>query len=106
MDEVDDLVDVPEGDVSAQSELSPALRRLSGLAARPDGVMAIYDIEAFVRKMEQLYTVLHEQQQAARRSHLARVDLAFLTSVFFLLVSTLFESLAHLYGQTTVDRTI
>ena len=52
VDEVDDLVDIPDGDVSAQSELSPALRRLSGLAARPDGVLAIYDVEAFVTQAE------------------------------------------------------
>jgi len=52
VDEVDDLVDVPDGDVTMQSELSPALRRLSGLAARADGVLALYDVEAFVSQAE------------------------------------------------------
>jgi purine-binding chemotaxis protein CheW len=52
VDEVDDLVDVPDGDVSEQSDLSPALRHLAGLAARPDGVLAIYDVEAFVSQAE------------------------------------------------------
>ena len=52
VDEVDDLVDVSDADVHAQSELWPALRQLSGLAARPDGVLAIYDVEAFVSQAE------------------------------------------------------
>jgi purine-binding chemotaxis protein CheW len=52
VDEVDDLLDVPDGEMSEQGELSPALRRLSGLAARPDGVLAIYDVEAFVSQAE------------------------------------------------------
>jgi glycosyltransferase involved in cell wall biosynthesis len=39
-----------------------------------------YDIDAFVRKMEQLYTVLHELPRNGRRQHLVRADLSFLTS--------------------------
>lgn len=52
VDEVDDLVELAESDVSEQGALSPALRRLAGLAARPDGVLAIYDVEAFVSQAE------------------------------------------------------
>jgi glycosyltransferase involved in cell wall biosynthesis len=39
-----------------------------------------YDIEAFVRKMERLYTVLHDMPRAGRRRHLMRTDFSFLTS--------------------------
>jgi glycosyltransferase involved in cell wall biosynthesis len=53
---------------------------LLDLAAQARITARQYDIDAFVRKMEQLYTVLHERRHAARRQPLARVDLAFLTS--------------------------
>jgi glycosyltransferase involved in cell wall biosynthesis len=43
-----------------------------------------YDIDAFVRKMERLYTLLHtargDRSRAGRRSLIANADLAFLTS--------------------------
>jgi purine-binding chemotaxis protein CheW len=52
VDEVDDLVEVSAGEIGAQADLSPALRRLSGLAARPDGVLVIYDVESFVSQAE------------------------------------------------------
>ncbi|MQA31144.1 MAG: glycosyltransferase [Luteitalea sp.] len=39
-----------------------------------------YDIDAFVRKMERLYTVLHELPRSRRRRRLVRADFSFLTS--------------------------
>jgi purine-binding chemotaxis protein CheW len=52
VDDVDDLVEVPEEEVGAQGDLSPALRGLAGLAAQADGVLVIYDVEAFVSQAE------------------------------------------------------
>jgi glycosyltransferase involved in cell wall biosynthesis len=51
--------------------------RLSA-AARITG--AKYDIGVFVRKMERLYTLLHEVSRATRRRGVLRADLSFLTS--------------------------
>jgi glycosyltransferase involved in cell wall biosynthesis len=39
-----------------------------------------YDIDRFVRKMERLYTVLHEMPRTRRRERLAQADFSFLTS--------------------------
>ena len=39
-----------------------------------------YDIGAFVRKMERLYTLLHDTSRATRRQGVLRADLSFLTS--------------------------
>jgi glycosyltransferase involved in cell wall biosynthesis len=39
-----------------------------------------YDIADFVRKMERLYTLLHETSRATRRQGVLRADLSFLTS--------------------------
>jgi glycosyltransferase involved in cell wall biosynthesis len=39
-----------------------------------------YDIDLFVRRMEQLYTLLHAQSRATRRRVVERADLSFLTS--------------------------
>ena len=39
-----------------------------------------YDIAAFVRKMERLYTLLHDTSRATRRKGVLRADLSFLTS--------------------------
>ena len=38
-----------------------------------------YDISAFVRKMEQLYDVLHRESRARKRHVAEALDLAFLT---------------------------
>ena len=37
-----------------------------------------YDIDAFVRKMERLYTLLHEVSRVSRRRGILTADLAFL----------------------------
>jgi len=49
-----------------------------GAAARQSGRR--YDIAAFVRKMERLYTLLHETSRATHRQGVLRADLSFLTS--------------------------
>ena len=51
--------------------------RLSG-AARQTGRQ--YDIDLFVRKMERLYTILHEVSRSTRRRGVLGADLSFLTS--------------------------
>ena len=51
--------------------------RLGAAAARRSGRQ--YDIAAFVRKMERLYTLLHEVSRATRRKGVLRADLSFLT---------------------------
>lgn len=52
VDEVDDLVDVDGDVVERSAALSPALRGLAGLAGREDGVLVIYDPEAFLAQAE------------------------------------------------------
>jgi purine-binding chemotaxis protein CheW len=52
VDDVDDLVAVDAGHIETAGELSPALRGLTGLAARADGVLVIYDPDAFVSQAE------------------------------------------------------
>ena len=54
-----------------------AARHALAQQARHTG--ARYDIDAFVRKMEQLYLVLHDRAGRAKRSAIPREDLAFLT---------------------------
>jgi glycosyltransferase involved in cell wall biosynthesis len=56
----------------------PAVRRRLGDAARVTGRQ--YDIALFVRKMERLYTLLHETSRATRRRGVLAADLSFLTS--------------------------
>jgi glycosyltransferase involved in cell wall biosynthesis len=56
----------------------PAGRRRLGEAARVTGQQ--YDIALFVRKMERLYTLLHETSRATRRRGVLAADLSFLTS--------------------------
>jgi glycosyltransferase involved in cell wall biosynthesis len=56
----------------------PAARRRLGDAARLTGRQ--YDIALFVRKMERLYTLLHETSRATRRRGVLAADLSFLTS--------------------------
>ena len=52
VDDVDDLVDVEAGQLGDPEALSPSLRGLAGLAARPDGALVIYDPAAFVTQAE------------------------------------------------------
>jgi glycosyltransferase involved in cell wall biosynthesis len=56
----------------------PDERARLAAAARESGQR--YDIAAFVRKMERLYTLLHETSRATRRQGVLRADLSFLTS--------------------------
>ena len=56
----------------------PAERARLGAAARLSGQR--YDIGAFVRKMERLYTILHDVSRTTRRQGVLRADLSFLTS--------------------------
>ena len=70
--------DVP-GELTAdlQRHGIPVTTRL-GAAARVTGQH--YDIGAFVRKMEQLYVLLHRVSRATRRRGVLEADLSFLTS--------------------------
>jgi glycosyltransferase involved in cell wall biosynthesis len=55
----------------------PAERARLGAAARQTGRR--YDIDAFVRKMERLYQLLHQVSRASHRRGVLAADLAFLT---------------------------
>ena len=52
VDEVDDLVELRSDKAEPSAELSPALRDLAGLSAHADGVLVIYDPEAFISQAE------------------------------------------------------
>lgn len=56
----------------------PALARALASAARGTGTK--YDIDAFVRKMERLYEILHRTPRPARRAGAFEADLDFLTA--------------------------
>ena len=56
----------------------PAERARLGAAARLTGQQ--FGIDAFVRKMERLYLLLHDVSRATRRRGVLRADLSFLTS--------------------------
>ena len=56
----------------------PQLAARLSAGARQTG--AHYDIQAFVRKMEQLYVLLHETSRASKRRSVLQADLSFLTS--------------------------
>jgi glycosyltransferase involved in cell wall biosynthesis len=79
-----DAVIVPKRDTGALAEKivwaidRPEERARLGAAARASGRQ--YDIAAFVRKMERLYTLLHDSSRATRRKGILRADLSFLTS--------------------------
>ncbi len=55
----------------------PDERARLGAAARETGRR--YDIDAFVRKMERLYQLLHQVSRASHRRGVLTADLAFLT---------------------------
>ena len=55
----------------------PETRRRLGATAYETGKQ--YDIAAFVRKMEQLYDLLHRVSRATKRRGVLRSDLTFLT---------------------------
>ena len=79
-----DAVIVPKRDAAALADTivwamdHPAERARLGAAARETGRQ--YDIGAFVRKMERLYTLLHETSRATKRKGILQADLSFLTS--------------------------
>jgi hypothetical protein len=54
-----------------------AERARLGANARATG--AAYDIDRFVRKMERLYTLLHDTSRATSRRGVLAADLGFLT---------------------------
>lgn len=79
-----DALIVPRRDSAALAETitwamdRPDERTRLGAGARATGRQ--YDIGAFVRKMERLYTLLHETSRETRRQGILRADLSFLTS--------------------------
>lgn len=52
VDDVEELIDVDADSMQTPAALSPALRGLSGVAAHDDGVVVIYDPDAFVSQGE------------------------------------------------------
>ena len=79
-----DAAIVPKRDAGALADKivwaidHPQERARLGAAARMSGRQ--YDIGLFVRKMERLYTLLHDVSRATRRRGVLRADLSFLTS--------------------------
>ena len=79
-----DAVIVPKANADALADKivslvdRPEERARLGAAARESG--RGYDIGAFVRKMERLYTLLHDTSRATRRQGVLRADLSFLAS--------------------------
>lgn len=79
-----DALIVPKRDASRLADKlcalieSPSLAAALGAEAARTG--ARYDIAAFVRKMEQLYTLLHETSRATRRAGVLTADLSFLAT--------------------------
>ena len=79
-----DAVIVPRRDAGALAAKivwaidHPDERARLGAAARVTGRQ--YDIGAFVRKMERLYTLLHTVSRATRRRGVLRADLSFLAT--------------------------
>jgi glycosyltransferase involved in cell wall biosynthesis len=79
----EDALIVPRRDARALADRiirlvdSPAERLRLGAAARKTA--EAYDITAFVRKMEQLYGVLHQESRRRHRRVAEEVDLGFLT---------------------------
>ena len=78
-----DAVIVPKRDANALAKAivrmmdDDALRARLGAGARTTGQQ--YDIAAFVRKMEQLYEILHRVSRATNRRGVLAADLEFLT---------------------------
>jgi glycosyltransferase involved in cell wall biosynthesis len=79
-----DAAIVPKGNADALAEKvvwiidHPDDRARLAAAARESGQR--YDIGVFVRKMERLYTLLHETSRATHRQGVLRADLSFLSS--------------------------
>ena len=79
-----DAVIVPKANADALAEkivwLVDRPEERARLSAAAYGSGQGYDIGAFVRKMERLYTLLHDTSRATRRQGVLRADLSFLTS--------------------------
>ena len=79
-----DAVIVPKRNAVALAEKivwmmdHPDERARLGAEARRTGQQ--FDIDAFVRKMERLYVILHEVSRATRRRGILNADLSFLTT--------------------------
>lgn len=77
-----DAVMVPRRDSTALADAIVRLADDAGMRLRLAGnarrTGAGYDIELFVRKMERLYTLLHETSRATRRAGILEADLGFL----------------------------
>ena len=79
-----DAVVVPKRDsqaiAAAVVQLLDDRERRDALAARARVTGTEYDIQAFVRKMEQLYTLMHRVSRPTGRIRVASADLGFLSS--------------------------
>lgn len=79
-----DALIVPKRNVTALADAivwaidRPSERARLSIAARVTGRQ--YDIDAFVRKMEQLYVLMHEVSRVSRRRGVVSADLGFLAS--------------------------
>lgn len=77
-----DGVIVPRRDADALGKAIVALardpERRAALSAAARVTGRRYDIDAFVRKMERLYVILHETSRATRRAGVLQADLSFL----------------------------
>ena len=52
VDDADELIDVDDQQLVQPAALSPALRRVAGVAALPDGAVVIHDLSAFLSETE------------------------------------------------------
>ncbi|HWE42275.1 MAG TPA: chemotaxis protein CheW [Gemmatimonadaceae bacterium] len=52
VEDAEDLVDVPDDDITAPAALTPAARHVAGVAALPDGAVVIADMSAFLSRWE------------------------------------------------------
>jgi glycosyltransferase involved in cell wall biosynthesis len=92
--DADGLLDILERDVTAwivprrdAAALADAIghaithpEQRAGMGARARASSHQYDIATFVRKMERLYTLLHDGSRRTRRRGILREDLSFLTT--------------------------
>jgi len=87
---VDILADGHDAVIVAKANADALAEKIVWLVDRPEERARLsaaayesgrgYDIGAFVRKMERLYTLLHDTSRATRRQGVLRADLSFLTS--------------------------
>jgi purine-binding chemotaxis protein CheW len=52
VEDVDDVTDIDTASLESPSALSPAIQRLSGVAAVSSGALVIYDVDAFLTQAE------------------------------------------------------